>query len=320
MTNIKEREHADLLPQKRSNGDPWRDFRVWSIAIYQGASPFDMSPASSLPVLTAKDVTDCEAAFVADPFMLKHANQWHMYFEVLLKKSRKGVISKALSDDAINWRYQGIVLEEDFHLSYPCIFQHENNFYLVPETLSAGAIRLYKTPDLSSPFTYVCDLIPGKWADATVFYSDNVWWLFACSTPYQNNTLELFYSHELEGPWLKHPHSPIVNNNKKLARPGGRIIQVENKWIRLAQDCEIRYGNKLRAIEITELTTKRYSERALPNPVLVPEKKKGHWHSAGMHHMDAHQLDNNSWIACVDGDRYVIPDELLESEMQTDKV
>lgn len=313
-----EHKHTDIRPQKRSNGDPWRDFREWSIAIYHGTSPFTMKPTSPEPVLTADHVNDCEVAFVADPFMLKDNNQWHMYFEVLLRQSRKGVIAKALSDDGINWRYQGITLEEAFHLSYPCIFQHENIFYMVPETLGADAIRLYKTSDLTSPFTFVCELIPGKWADATVFYRDNTWWLFACSTPYQNNSLELFYSSELEGPWQKHPQSPIVENNKQLARPGGRVIQVDNKWIRFAQDCELRYGNKLRAIEITELTTERYVERVFPNPVLISEEKKDHWNSAGMHHMDAHPLGDNNWIACVDGDRYVIPQALLDAEINAE--
>lgn len=318
MRITEEYKQADIRPQKRSNGDPWRDFREWSIAIYHGTSPFSMKPASPTPVLTAAQVNDCEAAFVADPFMLKHNKQWHMYFEVLLKQSRKGVIAKALSDDGFNWRYQGVALEEEFHLSYPCVFQYENHFYMVPETLGAGAIRLYKTTDLALPFTFVCELIPGKWADATVFYQENIWWLFACSTPYQNNTLELFYASELEGPWQKHPQSPIIANNKQIARPGGRVIQVGNKWIRLAQDCELRYGNKLRAIEITELTTEHYAERAFPNPVLTPEEQKDHWNSAGIHHMDAQPLDDNTWIACVDGDRYVIPQALLDAELNTE--
>lgn len=299
--------------KKQPDGDPWRDFRVWSIAIYQGSSPLSLRPTANAPVLTAQHVTDGEAAFVADPFMLRYNNQWHMYFEVLLKESRKGVIAKAVSDNGLEWRYQRIILEEEFHLSYPLVFEHDGAFYMIPETLGAGAIRLYQAEHPEEPFHYVTDLIEGKWADSTVFYFNNRWWLFSCSTPYRNTTLELFYADDLLGPWQPHPQNPVVENNATIARPGGRICIMGNKIIRFAQDCELRYGNKVRACEIVELTPTFYTERVYPAPVCegADAATGNQWNAAGMHHVDAHQLPNQQWIACVDGDEYVIPPDLL---------
>src|SRR6476659_4855632 len=48
---------------------PWK----WSIAMYAGESPLRLRPApgASNPVLSAADVTDAPARFVADPFMVK---------------------------------------------------------------------------------------------------------------------------------------------------------------------------------------------------------------------------------------------------------
>jgi hypothetical protein len=316
MNTDKMLDRKTVKQQKQAKGDPWRDFREWSIAIYQGSSPLSLQPVGNTPVLTAQHVTDREAAFVADPFMLQYQNQWHMYFEVLLKESRKGVIAKAVSDNGLDWQYQRIVVEEDFHLSYPLIFEHDAIFYMIPETLGAEAIRLYKAKFPDAPFEYVTDLIQGKWADSTIFYFNHRWWLFSCSTPFQNRTLELFYADNLLGPWQAHPQNPIVRDNKNIARPGGRICEVDNKLIRFAQDCELRYGNKVRAAEVIELTPQKYTEKIYPRPVLEADNsnESTQWNGAGMHHIDAHQLANKQWIACVDGDNYFIPEYLSASE------
>src|SRR5689334_17430674 len=100
---------------------------MWSIGIYTGNSPYDLSPAAEVsnPVLTAANVTDIPAAFVADPFMLRN----HMFFEVLRNDRPIGEIGLATSDDGFAWTYKQIVLREDFHLSYPYVFEWENAVY-----------------------------------------------------------------------------------------------------------------------------------------------------------------------------------------------
>jgi pimeloyl-ACP methyl ester carboxylesterase len=73
-----------------------------------------------------------------------------------------------------------------------------------------------------------------------------------------------------------------------------------DRVIRFAQNCQPRSGSDVRAIEITELTPTRYSERPLADrPILTA----GHasWNAAGMHHIDVHRLDDGRWLAAVDG-------------------
>src|SRR5271166_5234887 len=242
-------------------GDPLRWHRVWSIGMYGGSSPFDAVPVVGNPVLTASDVTDADAYYVADPFMLRHEGIWHMLFEILLRDSRRGVIGLATSEDACDWRYRGIVLDQPFHLAYPQIFPSDGAIYLLPETIGAGAVRLYQAADFRRGFAPVANLIEGIWADPTIFFHDGFWWMLACSTPYENRTLHLFFAERLLGPWHKHPRSPVIADDARRARPGGRVFQFDRRLFRLAQDCVPRYGSQLRAIEIIELTTSRYAER-----------------------------------------------------------
>jgi hypothetical protein len=275
---------------------------MWSIGIYVGDSPFRMSAPRSHgnPALTRASVTDVPAEFVADPFMVQNNGTWFMFFEVLNQRSHKGEIGFATSDNGMDWRYQQIVLSEPFHLSYPYVFEWRGDYYMVPETLQAAAVHLYKADDFPTRWRRVDQLIEGRCADPSIFHFDNRWWLFGCSTPYQHDTLRLYFSDELMGPWKEHPASPIVNGNKCHARPAGRILALDDKIIRFAQDCVPEYGTQVRAFEISELTTSRYVESENHQSPVLKASGNG-WNAWGMHHIDAHLMANGQWIACVDG-------------------
>ena len=48
------------------------------------------------------------------------------------------------TDDLSHWSDPVVVLEENFHLSYPYVFEESGNVYMIPETSDVGDIRLYK--------------------------------------------------------------------------------------------------------------------------------------------------------------------------------
>ncbi len=285
---------------------------AWSIAIYTGDSPFELQPAPGVktPALTASDVTDVVADFVADPFILKKDDQWYLFFEVLNRKSKLGQIGVATSADGYQWQYQRIVLAEPFHLSYPYVFYWKSGFYMIPETHQVGAVRLYKS--IRFPFEWL--LFKNLLEDVTLvdpspFCRDGKWWMFAgsgSSEKWHAQHLHLFHAVDLLGPWLEHPQSPVVRGNSQIARPAGRVLVIGDQLFRLAQDCESVYGKQVRAFEITTLTTECYAERpARELPILKPAAAG--WNSTGMHHLDAQRLATGQWLACVDGWTWVDP-------------
>ena len=271
---------------------------MWSIAIYKGDSPYHLLPAAQVPNLTRANVTDVPTTFLADPFMIR-AGSWHMFFEVLLT-SNKGEIGLATSDNGRDWNYQRIVLREQFHLSYPYVFEWDGAYYMIPETLGAKAVCLYKADDFPTRWSLKARLLEGPHADPSIVRFADRWWLFSCSTPYQHDTLRLYFADELTGPWREHPKSPIIRNDKRRARPAGRVLTFDDKLIRFAQDCGPRYGSRVRAFDVIELTTTHYVEVENPaSPILQPNGAG--WNALGMHHVDAHQQTDGSWLACVDG-------------------
>jgi hypothetical protein len=253
-------------------------------------------------VLTNDHIKDIPAEFVADPFMLQNDDTWYMFMEVMNAETKKGEIGLATSHDARAWIYHSSILNEPFHLSYPYVFEFENEFFMVPETLGAAAVCLYKADEFPSRWSCVARLLEGRFADPSLFHYNDRWWLFVCSTPYQHDTLRLYFAPDLTGPWIEHPKSPIVSNDKRRARPAGRIIESNNRLIRFAQDCVPQYGSSVRAFEIRELTTNNYSEVEIEHSPILKASGNG-WNTSGMHHIDAHRLRDGSWLACVDGTR-----------------
>lgn len=271
---------------------------MWSIGIYKGDSPYRLRPATAGPTLTKDHVTDVPATFVADPFMIR-AGSWYMFFEVLLT-SNKGEIALATSENGLDWTYQQIVLREDFHLSYPYVFKWQDTYYMIPETLGANAVCLYEADDFPTRWSLKTKLIEGQAADPSIIRFDDKWWMFTCSTPYQHDTLRLYFADEITGPWREHPKSPLTRNDQRRARPAGRVLTLNDKLIRFAQDCVPLYGSRVRAFDVLELTTTHYVEvENLASPILQPGGTG--WNALGMHHIDAHQQPDGSWLACVDG-------------------
>ncbi len=271
----------------------------YSIGIFTGESPFTLKPPSEItnPVLSAENVTDVPAIFVADPFMVNEKGTWYMFFEVMNARNHQGDIGLAVSTNGFNWTYKQIVLDEQFHLSYPYVFKWKDDYYMIPESREAYAVKLYKAVEFPTKWSFVKNLIVGNYADSSLLRYNGRWWIF---TSDRNDILHLFWAKDLTGPWIKHPKSPIIFGNKHIARPGGRVLLFNNKIYRFTQDCYSQYGYEVRAFEVIELTQETYIEKEVPeNPILKPSGSG--WNAESMHNIDPHEIKEKQWLACVDG-------------------
>jgi len=274
----------------------------WVIGIYKSSSsePFNFTGYDvNNPVLTASDITDIPAAFVADPFLIHENNLYYMFFEVLNTDTDQGDIGLAISNDGFNWTYEQIILDEDFHLSYPCVFKWKNDYYMIPETYQAESVRLYKSNNFPYNWSFVKTLLEGRdfFVDSTIFHYNNTWWLFTETG--SNNLLRFYYSDKPTGHWIEHPESPIINGDANISRPGGNVIVFDKqRIIRYTQDDDPYYGNQVWAFEITALTKTTYEEyRVGRTPIL---KGFDNWNTRGMHHISLCSV-GDGWIASIDG-------------------
>jgi hypothetical protein len=289
-------------------------YHLWSIGIVTGSSPLHLghSKLGFNPVLTREDVTDARALFVADPFMIRVEDAWHMFFEVYNYDTDRGEIGWATSRDGLSWAYQAIVLKESFHLSYPYVFEWQKRYYMVPESHQAKSVRLYEAKHF--PTQWVCTdvLLSGEcFNDNSLFRHGEHWWMFSeTNSTLAHDTLRLYYADNLHGAWREHPCSPIIQANPHIARPAGRAGLLSDRLIRFGQDCSPVYGRCVRAFEIADLTPETFTERPLlKRPLFGPNWR--HWAQGGMHHVDPHPIGPNRWLASVDGWRpvgWLVPD------------
>jgi hypothetical protein len=282
-----------------------RNSEIWSLGIYEGPSPLLLSPSADInnPIFTAQEVTDVKARFVADPFMIKHKGEFHLFFEVLNSLREKGEIGYARSQNMKEWQYGGIVLKERFHLSYPYVFFHDGNIYMLPECADSNEIRLYQATAFPDRWEYAATLINSKkryppLLDPSIVHHKGRWYLF--SNARKLNDLHLFSSDAIFGPWTEHPQSPVLKASPHFARPGGRVVRDGDNLYRYAQDGIPNYGSKIWAFRITELSRERYREEQVAGGPIIEPGQKG-WNSRGMHTIDAHQQENGQWVALVDG-------------------
>jgi CelD/BcsL family acetyltransferase involved in cellulose biosynthesis len=279
--------------------------KEWAIAIYGGRSLSTLAPlhGDDRPALTFSDIVDLPARFVADPFLVRDGQRWLLFFEVMNAARESGEIALASSDDeGLSWRYDGIIVKERYHLSYPYVFRAGEEWLMTPEALETGGVVLYRADDFPRRWSLDCMLLPGQWADPTVFEHDGLWWMFACSTPFRHDRLELFWSEDVRGPWRPHPHNPIVSGDPLRARPAGRPRLIDGQLVRFAQDCRPDYGAAVRAFNITTLTPDDYAEEELPARVIAATGSG--WNADGMHTVDAHP-SGDGWLAAVDGYSYI---------------
>lgn len=92
----------------------------------------------------------------ADPLPIETKNGLFLFFELYDKKRSKGVIacSELIGDTFSEPR---IVLDAEYHLSFPFVFSHDGKYFMIPETGSNNTIELYE-----------CDNFPYEWSRKAV--------------------------------------------------------------------------------------------------------------------------------------------------------
>jgi hypothetical protein len=184
---------------------------------------------------------------------------------------------------------------------------------MVPESVNAYGVRLYKAVEFPNKWALDTVLIDRQIADPAIFQYQNKWYLFGSpsglvgseSGARRNDTLVLYESDDLRGPWTPHPKSPILRHDAHLSRPAGRVITVDGKLYRFPQDDDPEYGIQVWAFEITRLTPTEYEEKMVGDaPILKPGAAK--WCLEGMHTLNPVQVGPQQWWATVDG-RHLAP-------------
>ncbi|PLW75879.1 glucosamine inositolphosphorylceramide transferase family protein [Cohaesibacter celericrescens] len=226
-------------------------------------------------------LADEESHFYADPVPWLRNGRYYLFFEDLDHHTQQGIISVVEFDDKGKPGPTQTCLEEDYHLSYPFLLEHQGETYMIPETSENRDIALYKARNF--PFGWErCHVIMSDIdaADVTITQHDDKWWIFCVirdGAGGYSDCLSIFYADDLLGPWSPHAQNPVLIDTA-TARPAGNFVKQDGKLFRPVQDCTEFYGGGLNLVEVTKLTPERYEQKLLTK--LGPNS---HWPGCKLH-------------------------------------
>ena len=245
----------------------------WKLAVRVGA-PTPLSPETA-DLAGFRWVDSPRGHFYADPFVIVERGKRWVFFEDFLYRERRGVISFAevLPDGRLSAAERAV--EENHHLSFPFLFRHEGEIFMIPESRRDGGISLYRATAFPREWKkekVLLECLPAL--DTTILHLDGFFWLFTTIRPEPGEPSELwlYYADSLFGEWTYHPANPICADARR-ARNAGAIFASQNRYIRPSQDCSVRYGYAIGLNEITRLNTNEYTEAT--RTVILPSWAKG---------------------------------------------
>lgn len=269
---------------------------AWSLGLTRAKSFEQLQEGLQPRPLFERDILDRLGGYAAaDPFAIRVNGTWYVFFEMLIRQSN-AVIAVASSSDLDQWTIHGVCLREPHHVSYPFVFRHGDEIYLVPESKSVRQVIAYRAVDFPMRWERCATLARGRLMDATIVPWRGRYWMLAGSHSYW---LRAFWADHPTGPYRPHWLPVARIYNRKNVRPGGRVVSVNGQLIRPVQDNTDCYGKQLRAMVIERLDRGWFSERPLQeSPILQPSGTG--WYAQRIHHLDLHATENG-WVGFVDG-------------------
>jgi hypothetical protein len=198
----------------------------------------------------------------ADPFPMCRDGQDYLFVEEFPFATQRGCISVATIENG-QISTPRPVLEEPWHLSYPFVFEHAGEVWMIPESGNAHGIYLYRADPFPYRWTREGCLIDGIDAhDSTLLYYEGRFWLFVCEKVQGSSAydiLSLFYADKLAGPWLPHTDNPVLFD-ATLSRPAGAMFLHDGHIIRPTQDCSHGYGGAVTLCHVNALTESSFCQ------------------------------------------------------------
>jgi len=205
--------------------------------------------------------------FIADPFMIRRNGRDYIFVEDLDFAVDRGIITVYQLHDGKAERL-GVALEEDFHLSFPYLFEYQGELYMCPETCEARDVRLYRCIDFPLKWELAETIFEDiKATDTMIFERGGGWWLFTNENPAEamdcGYQLSIYYSdNPLGGTWRPHEENPIYVDPRR-ARNGG-LLEENGELYRVNQVQGLGvYGRAAVINRIIELTPESYREERI---------------------------------------------------------
>lgn len=243
----------------------------WRVCLRRAESPRLLG---TTPNTEHKWVSAPPGHMYADPFLFLNDGQMWLFFEDYSYSQRCGIICCGPIQSDLSVGPIIKCLDRPYHLSYPFVFRHNGEIFMIPESVGNGDVELWRATDFPFRWTLEKVLFKGSLMDTTPFFHNSRWYFFTTiAEPPGNGVFSaLFCADQLTSDWVLHPRSPLCTD-VRYARPAGPLQELDGRCLRPVQDCAERYGRRIHVKEVFDLTPETYSEKLVGT--LEPDWEEG---------------------------------------------
>ena len=227
--------------------------------------------------------------WIADPFMYEYGGMHYLFVEQYFEDKGRAGIGFFQFENGVPTNNQ-VIIENDYHMSYPCVFNHKGKHYIIPESSANNTIDLYVAESFPSSWSHKATLLQGeKYVDSTVYQNGDEVYLLSYKKEDSIWKLVLF---GLDVEECKLNKITEVVFTKNTGRPAG-FLYFDKKLYRPAQDCSRKYGEALIINEVDKICSNGYKEHSV-SKILCSDIK------CSENIQRIHTLNNDSQYEVVD--------------------
>ena len=255
-----------------------KKYNHWSLAFDDGLF-FNSTVDNLIRVNTPKN------EFWADPFLIERNKIKYIFFENYNYGTKIGKIScgQIKGKKIINIQD---VLVKDYHLSYPFIYEQNNEIFMIPESSANNRLEVYKCNRFPDSWSLYSTAFNGeKVKDCNIHkdQNDNLW-IFLNKKYNNSDDCSDLYIYKIDSLKFKkiysHKLNPVITDSK-VARNAGPLFYFDNKLFRPSQiNINGQYGVGININQISNLTLDEYNEQLVRQYTPNFDKKTN-----GLHHL-----------------------------------
>jgi hypothetical protein len=257
----------------------------WHVGLRPMKEPLYSGPGAR----DARDFTWLKAPighYWADPFLFERDGKLYLFIEDHTYDRDFAGISYAevFADGTVGPATS--CLDPGFHLSFPHVFEHEGEIFMLPESLANGTITLYRAKRFPDEWVQEKVLFQGNATDTTLLREGGKFYFFTTLFDRDDRGMKtiLFVADSLTGAWRMHPSNPI-SSDVRTGRGAGMIFRRDGRLFRPVQNCGPCYGYGFKLQEILTIDPERYEERTHcwvePSDLAIPARGVHTYNFAG---------------------------------------
>ena len=212
---------------------------TWAIAYRKKKKELLLGDASGFST-----IKNGHKGWYADPFLFDYEGKTYLFAEFFSYKLNRGIIvCSEYEEHLVKFSKYTPIIIENYHLSYPNVFELNNKIYMMPEANESNSLFVYEA--VSFPYEWKKTKVfleDVRLVDTTVFQDEDSFRAISMLIDDNNEKMIMF---DIEKNSFEISNIQSITDDISIARPGGKVLNLNGELIFVTQDCKDEYGKAI---------------------------------------------------------------------------